>query len=191
MKNTKAKLLVESAVMVAFAFVLSLLKIWEMPFGGSVTMLSMLPIILIAVKNGVKWGLGAAFCYSLTQLAVSGVFAWGLTPTILVGSIMLDYVVAFTVLGVAGVFGKSRKSAIAGTVFACAVRFISHFLSGFILWANLEKFVAFGNTWVNRPVLYSLCYNGAFMLPEIVFTTVGVAVIVNIPAMRKLLNLTK
>lgn len=191
MRNTKVKLLAESAVMIALAFVLSCFKVLEMPFGGSVTLLSMLPIILIAVKNGPAWGFGTAFCYSLTQLAVSGVFGWGLTPIILIGAILLDYIVAFTILGIAGVFGKTRFGTVCGTVAACALRFVSHFFSGFILWANYEKFVAFGSEWVGRPVFYSLCYNGAYMLPEMIFTVVGVAVLVNVTPVRKLMGLTK
>ena len=175
--------------MVALAFVLSCFKILEMPFGGSVTLLSMLPIILIAVKNGAAWGLGAAFCYSLTQLAVSGVFGWGLTPAILIGAIMLDYIVAFTVLGLAGLFKKTREGAICATVVVCVLRFISHFFSGFILWTNYDKFVAFGSEWVGHPVFYSLCYNGAYMLPELIFTVIGVVILVNVPMVRKLLNI--
>lgn len=191
MRNTKIRMLVESAVMIALGYVLSTIPIMQMPFGGKVTLLSMLPIVLIAVKNGPAWGFATAFCYSLTQLASSGVFGWGLTPTILVGAILLDYLVAFTVLGIAGVFGKTRTGAICGTVLACVLRFLSHFASGVILWANYEQFVVFGKEWVGKPVLYSLCYNGAYMLPELIFTVVGMAALVNVPQIRKLMGLTK
>lgn len=191
MRNTRIRMLVESAVMIALGYVLSTIPIMQMPFGGKVTLLSMLPIVLIAVKNGPAWGFGTAFCYSLTQLASSGVFGWGLTPTILVGAILLDYLVAFTVLGIAGVFGKTRVGAICGTALACVLRFLSHFASGVILWANYEQFVVFGKEWVGKPVLYSLCYNGAYMLPELIFTVVGMAVLVNVPQIKKLMGLTK
>lgn len=191
MRNTKVRLLVESAVMIALGYVLSTIPIMQMPFGGKVTLLSMLPIVLIAVKNGPVWGFATAFCYSLTQLASSGVFGWGLTPTILVGAILLDYLVAFTVLGIAGVFGKTRTGAIGGTALACVLRFLSHFASGVILWANYEQFVVFGKEWVGKPVLYSLCYNGAYMLPELIFTVVGMAALVNVPQIKKLMGLTK
>ena len=191
MRNAKVRMLVESAVMVALAFVLSLIKVWQMPFGGSVTLLSMLPITLIAVKNGPLWGFGTAFVYSLTQLAVSGVFGWGLTAGVLAVALLLDYIAAFTVLGAAGCFGKTKTGAVVGTAVACVLRFVSHFLAGYTIWANYEQFVAFGKEWVNMPALYSLCYNGAYMLPELIFTVAATVVFVNVPAIQKLLGLTK
>ncbi|MBQ7660783.1 MAG: energy-coupled thiamine transporter ThiT [Clostridia bacterium] len=190
MRNENVRKLTESAVMIALAFVLSMVKLWHMPLGGSVTLLSMLPILLIAVKNGPAWGFATAFCYSLTQLATSGVFGWGLTPLMLVGSMFLDYILAFTVLGAASLFGKSTKGALVGTVVACVLRFVIHFLSGVVLWTNFEEFVVFGQTWVGRPVLYSICYNGAFMLPELIFTVIGMTVFVAVKPIRKLIGLT-
>ncbi|MBQ9429302.1 MAG: energy-coupled thiamine transporter ThiT [Clostridia bacterium] len=190
MRNGNVRKLVESAVMIALAFVLSLVRIWRMPLGGSVTLLSMLPILLIAVKNGPAWGFGTAFCYSLTQLATSGVFGWGLTPVMLVGSMLLDYILAYTVLGSIALFKKSTAGILFGTVVACALRFVIHFLSGVILWTNFEEFVVFGKTWVGRPALYSICYNGAFMLPELLFTVFGMAIFVTVKPIRKLIGLT-
>ena len=76
---------------------------------------------------------------------------------------------------------------LAGVAIVCALRFLSHFLAGVILWANLEQFVAFGQEWVNRPVLYSIVYNGSFMLPELILTTVGAVVLLKIPQISRLI----
>ena len=195
MKMTKsgpiAKKLSVSAMMLALAFVLSYFTLWKMPFGGTVTPLSMLPICFVSIKFGLKWGLGTAFCYSWLQFiqAVGEISAWGLTPGMLAATILLDYVLAFTVLGLSGILRKKGAGGmIAGTAVACVLRFLVHFASGVILWANFEKFVAFGVEWVNHPVLYSACYNGAFMLPETALTVAGIVVLALVPQVKKLIK---
>ena len=182
-----------SAIFVALATVLSLIKVVKMPLGGSVTLLSMLPIVMISVMLGLKWGFGSAFVYSLIQLilgiALDGLLGWGLTPVMLVGTILLDYIVAFTVLGIAGIFAKKGYAGICGGVaLAVVLRFLSHFLSGFIIFKNLEQFELFGSLFVNRPVLYSLAYNGFYMLPELILTTVAAVILFRLPQIKKLMN---
>lgn len=182
-----------SAIFVALATVLSLIKVVKMPLGGSVTLLSMLPIVMISVMLGLKWGFGSAFVYSLIQLvlgiALDGLLGWGLTPVMLVGTILLDYIVAFTVLGIAGIFAKKGYAGICGGVaLAVVLRFLSHFLSGFIIFKNLEQFELFGSLFVNRPVLYSIAYNGFYMLPELILTTVAAVILFRLPQVKKLMN---
>ena len=181
-----------SAVFVALATVLSFIKVVKMPLGGSVTLLSMLPIVMISVMLGLKWGIGSAFVYSLIQLflgiTMDGLLGWGLTPVMLVGTILLDYIVAFTVLGIAGIFAKKGYAGICGGVaLAIVFRFLSHFLSGFVIFKNLEQFEIFGSLFTNRPVLYSLAYNGLYMLPELVITVVGAAILFKLPQIKKLM----
>ena len=181
-----------SAVFVALATVLSFIKVVKMPLGGSVTLLSMLPIVMISVMLGLKWGIGSAFVYSLIQLflgiTMDGLLGWGLTPVMLVGTILLDYIVAFTVLGIAGIFAKKGYAGICGVVaLAIVFRFLSHFLSGFVIFKNLEQFEIFGSLFTNRPVLYSLAYNGLYMLPELVITVVGAAILFKLPQIKKLM----
>ena len=188
MKRTRTLALVECALMLAVAVALSYVKLFTLPFDGSITLLSMLPICLVAIRHGTAWGLGTAFAYSWFQILQGGVFAWGLTPAMLIGSLLLDYILAFTVLGLAGIFRRHGTVGILlGVAFACALRFLSHVLAGVILWANLEEFVAFGREWVGRPWLYSLCYNGVYMLPETIFTVLGAFVLFRVPQMKKLL----
>ncbi len=168
-KRRKLFILVECAIMVSLAFVLSLIKIWEMPFGGSITLLSMLPICMVALRHGIKWGLGAALVYSCTQALISGAVGWGLSIGVLIVCFLFDYIIAFTVLGLAGIFGnKGFKRQISGIVLACLLRFVCHYISGVTIWSSAALDFGFSN-----PYLYSLLYNGAYMLPETVFTCIG------------------
>ncbi|MBO7293542.1 MAG: energy-coupled thiamine transporter ThiT, partial [Clostridia bacterium] len=171
MNRSRTLALAECTLMLAAAVALSYVKLFQLPFDGSITLLSMLPITLVAIRHGLGWGLGTAFAYSWFQILQGGVFAWGLTPGMLVASLLLDYLLAFTVLGLAGLFRRrGTVGAVGGVALVCVLRFLVHFLAGVILWANFEEFVAFGQEWVGRPWLYSLCYNGVYMLPETVFT---------------------
>ena len=190
MKNNKLRILVEGAVMVALAFGLSLLKIYRFPWGGSVTVLSMLPIIVFSIRNGVGSGLMCSFVYSLTQLAQGiigdGLLGWGLTPLLLVGCIFFDYVGAFTVLGLAGMFRKKGMGGwISGAVIAIALRYVLHILSGSLIFASVGMILDWNieNTWV-----YSIVYNGAYMLPEMILTTVGAVVLFKTGALKMILK---
>lgn len=190
MKQSKSiRALCECAVMLALSVVLSFVKFAQLPFDGAITLASMLPICLVSIKYGLGWGLGTAFCYSWTQILQGGVFSWGLTPGMLIGSLLLDYIVAFTVLGLAGIFRKKGFAGqMLGITLACALRFVVHFLAGIILWANYAEFVAFGAEWVNQPVLYSLCYNGIYMLPDTAIVLVVAALLLRIPQTKRILE---
>ncbi len=188
MKNTK--ILAEGAVMVALATVLSFLKIVQFPWGGSITVLSMLPIVVFSLRYGVKKGLAVSFVYAVIQLGqgilIEGLLGWGLTPTALIACILLDYVVAFSVLCLAGVFGnRNMTGIIAGTILAMTARFVMHYVSGvaiFHSFGELWQGFSTDNTW-----LYSLLYNGAYMLPEAIFTAVGALLLFKTPQMRRIL----
>lgn len=190
-KNNTYKLAV-CAIMVALGAVLSLVKVWKMPFGGSITLFSMLPCAMVSIAFGLKWGIAASFVEAVIQLAfgitMDGVLAWGLTPASLIGVIALDYLLAYTVIGLAGMFRTKGYIGIClGTAAAVALRFVSHLISGAVIFANFEQFVAFGTEWVGRPWFYSLCYNGAYMLPEMIITMVAAAVLFKLPQLKKLL----
>lgn len=190
MKNEKVLTLVEGAVMVALATVLSFIKIINLPWGGSITLLSMLPIVIFSLKRGIGAGLAASFVFSLIQFGqgcAEGLMGWGLTPASLIGCILLDYILAFTVLGLAGLFRKHGiPGMIGGSVLATVLRLVCHYISGMVIFGS------FGELWngltINEPWLYSLLYNGAYMLPEIVFTTVGVVILLSVPQIRKLIK---
>ena len=141
--SQKTQLLVEGAVVIALATVLSFIRIIKMPWGGSVTLLSMLPIVIYSIKNGVKNGLLVAFVYSLVQFGqgvIDGLFGWGLTPGSLIACILIDYIIAFTVLGLAGLFREKGLSGwIIGTVLAIVLRLFMHFLSGVVIWKSFGE----------------------------------------------------
>ena len=190
MKNRKLLTLVEGGIMVAIAAVLSYIRVFKLPWGGSVTLLSMLPIAVFSIRRGVKAGLACSFVYALFELFQGigdGLFGWGLTAGALVSCILIDYIGAFTVVGLAGVFrSKGLKGMVIGTAGAVFLRFVCHFLAGVFIWASCgmlwEGFYT-ENVWI-----YSMLYNGAYMLPEIVFTTVGAAALFAVPQTSKLLK---
>lgn len=191
MKTSKIRILCECAILLAISVVLSYLRFGRswLVFGGSVTPASMLPVMFISVKYGMRWGFLTSFCFSWFQMLQDGFFGFGLTPAMLAASLLLDYVLAFTVIGIAGIFRRHGFWGIlSGVALACALRFLTHFLSGIVLWAQLEQFVAFGKEWVNHPVLYSLCYNGSFMLPETILTVAVAAVLLRLPQVKRLLS---
>lgn len=191
MKNKKSiTALAECSVLVAMSVVLSLIKVWQMPLGGGVTLVSMLPVCLISFRHGLKWGFLSAFADSVFQLifgiTMSGLLGWGLKANMLIGCIMFDYIIAYTVLGIAGIFRKNGTAGIiAGLFIAILLRFASHFLSGYIIFTNLEQWELFGSAFENAPALYSLCYNGMYLLPEFILTAVVVFILIRIPNARK------
>ena len=178
--------LVESAVMIAIGTVLSMFPFsapWA--FGGGVTICSMLPLVIIAHRYGTKWGLFTAFVYSVLQLilGVSNVqFAAGYGFVLAVGVLLLDYILAFTVIGLSACFNGVIKnhlvSIVVGIVFPFALRFVCHFLSGWIIWGVITP-----NEMGLVAPLYSLIYNGGYMLPETIITAL-VAVLTYKPLKR-------
>ena len=191
--TSRTKKMTVCAIMIALATVLSMVKIFKMPLGGSVTLLSMLPIVLISVMYSLSWGVASAGIYAVIQLflgiTLDGLLGWGLTPLMLVGTIILDYLLPFTLLGLAGVFRKKGFAGfVLGTVMVLVLRFVCHFISGYVIFAYLDQFEVFGNTFVGKPALYSVCYNALYMLPELVLTTIGTALVFKSKAVNKLLS---
>lgn len=182
-KKVDVKKLTLSAVMIALSAGLSMIKVVQMPLGGSVTPLSMLPVCMIAIMYGCKWGVFCSFVYSLTQLAldIAAVASWGLTPQALVGTIVFDYLLAFTVLGLSGMFRKHGVPGyIAGIALGISLRMVSHVISGVVFFAS-----SMPEGW-GSPLLYSLAYNGTYMLPEFVLTFAGAIFLLKEPHTSKL-----
>lgn len=188
MKNSKIEKLTLCAVMLALAFVLSFVKIWEFPFGGSITLLSMLPICIVSIKYGLGMGFATAFCYSLLQLFmdVGKAMSWGLSAKAWIGMIIFDYLLAFSVLGIAGLFrNHGNKGYCLGTGIAIIGRFLSSVLSGAIVWESVGEIFGMNiaNTWI-----YSLIYNAAYMLPELVITCTAMAIMVSASGFSKMIR---
>lgn len=175
-KTKKTGTLVECSVLIAMAFVLSFIKIIDMPYGGAVTAASMLPIIIAGYRYGLKWGLITSFTYSILQLltGLSNV-SYATSTTAMIAIILLDYIVAFTVLGLLGVVKKNKHQTgalVLGTLIVCLLRYLCHFITGCTVWAGVSIPTADG-------ALYSLVYNGAYMIPETVVTVYVMALVSN------------
>ncbi|MBQ8967499.1 energy-coupled thiamine transporter ThiT [Ruminococcus sp.] len=188
MKNSKILWLVEGAVMVALASVLSLIKVYKLPWGGSITLLSMLPICIYSIKHGIGKGLAVSFVYALVQmfLDLGEVLSWGLTASTLIACLLLDYLVAYTVIGFAGIFRRKGMAGwIAGTVIALLLRLASHFASGVWIWESAGKLWDGFDT--SNTYLYSLVYNGSYMVPEIIFSVIGAVILFSLPQTKRLI----
>lgn len=167
----KSLRLTETAIMLALGFILSMLTIIKMPFGGSVTAFSMLPIIVIAYRYKTPWGLLAGFAASILQmLAGMSNLTYATSTAALIAIIFLDYIIAFSAMGLGGLFRgkiKDQGTALAlGALVACIVRYICHVIAGCTAWEGVS--IPSGDS-----LIYSLLYNAAYMVPETVVTIVG------------------
>ena len=209
--QTKTKRLTESAMLIAIAVVLELVSksiIPEMPFGGQVTMVAMLPILLISYRHGVKWGLTAGFAYSLVQMMLGaktvgaafqpGYFGDGTMIFNALIMCLLDYVLAYTLLGLGGCFRNSIQNKgtalMCGSFVALGARYLAHIGSGYVLfsgWAEWfftqEGFPAWGASLVASlgpkmlGLTYSVVYNGMYMIPGIILTAIASVLIARVP----------
>ena len=210
-RKATARRITESAMLLAIAIVLELLSkifIPEQPFGGQLTLVSMLPVVLIGYRHGTRWGLVAAFTYALLEMAIGmktvsaaflpGYFGDGTMILKALTMCLLDYILAFTALGLGGIFRnrikKPNVGLMCGSIVALAGRYVCHILSGYILfsgWAEWfftqEGFPAWGAQLAENlsPVglgwVYSLVYNGMYMIPEIILTAVVALILGRIP----------
>ena len=212
--TNKTKRLTESAMLLALAVVLEFtakMIIPEMPFGGQVTLVSMLPVVLISYRHGMKWGFVASFTYALIEMligakTVAAAFQpgyFGDDAMLLNACIMclLDYILAYTLLGLGGAFrndSKPGRGLMLGSLLALASRYAAHVLSGYILfsgWAEWfftqDGFPQWGANLVSSlsPTalgwVYSLVYNGMYMIPEMILTAVAALLIARIPGIVK------
>ena len=180
-KRTNTRALTECALMIAAGTVLAQIKIFTMPYGGSVTLVSMLPFIIVSYRHGTKWGLFTGFVNSLLQMLTNFYLPPAGTFGAVVAMILLDYVLAFMCLGLAGLFAKpftNRKIGVAaGSVTVCFLRFMCSFLSGALLWGSYQSYYDWAvglSVWE-----YSFIYNASYMLPELLITTVAAVAVVS------------
>ena len=156
-KHRSVRLLTEGAILIALAEILSFLPLYKLPWGGSIDF-AMLPILLFCCR----WGFGPAMLVSTAHAILQMLFEGGIA----IGweSIIGDFLLAYAVLGVAGLF---KGNFVLGTVVACAARFAVHYVVGATIWAAYMPETFFGMT-MTTPWLYSALYNGAYMLPDTV-----------------------
>lgn len=211
-KKQKTQAITVSAVMIAFAVSISaicaVMPFLNLPFGGGFTIASMLPIIVVSYMYGTKWGLLTAFVYSIMQMllgfnTVSAFFLPGDSQMVWWRAIivcLIDYVIAYTVLGFGGVFRKrfgATKAIVLGSILAISLRYIAHIVSGAIFfgtWAEWfftqDGFPAWGQAILNTfsgdalAIVYSIIYNGTYMIPEIIITAVVACFVTRIPQIK-------
>ena len=177
-KKDKIRRLVESALMLALSTILAELAVIKFPFGGSVTIFSQVPMVALSYRYGVKWGVFASLAMGVIQLMfglenfsyVNGIDAYLIL-------IFADYIIAFGALGLGGMFRNKIKNpavslALGGAVVS-VIRFVCHFISGVTIWGDYSNGAK--SVWQ-----YSLEYNGGYMLPELIITVVGCAVIASL-----------
>lgn len=170
--NKKVLMLCESGVMIALATVLSLIK-FEFPYGGSITVCSMLPILITGYRCKPLVGCLTGVVYGLVQMLFGmSNFAYATSWQAAVMILLFDYLIAFGVIGLGGAFRGIRNQALGlalGALLASVLRFSCHFLSGITVWAGFAE---------NMPVwLYSLTYNGLYMLPEFGILIAGAVIL--------------
>ncbi len=181
MKNQKLRVLTEGAILIALAEILSLLPLYKFPWGGSVD-LGMLPIIIFCIRHGFGAGMLATTAHGLLQalLGSSGGFVgWQ--------SFLGDYLIAYMVLGVAGLC-KGRF--VPATLLACAVRFLVHYVVGATIWAEYMPETFFGMT-MTTPWVYSALYNGCYMVPCTLLVLVGGLLLMKTPVRKYILEQDK
>ena len=199
-KKQRTQALTVSAIMIAFSVSISaicaVMPFLNLPFGGGFTIASMLPIIIVAYMYGTKWGLLTAFTYSILQMllgfnTVSAFFLPGDSQMLwwrAVLVILIDYVIAYSVLGLGGIFRnkfETKKALVLGSVYAIFLRYLAHIISGAIFfgaWAEWfftqDGFPAWGEKILevfsgnSLSIVYSVIYNGTYMIPEIVITAI-------------------
>ena len=211
----KTKRLTESAMLLSVAIVLELVSkmiIPEMPFGGQVTMVSMLPVVLISYRHGVRWGLTAGFCYALIEMAIGtktvaaafqpGYFGDGALIGNAILMCLFDYILAYTLLGLGGCFRWGIKNQgialMCGSLVALGGRYLAHIFSGYILfsgWAEWfftqEGFPVWGAGLVQNLSaaalgwVYSIVYNGMYMIPEMLLTAAAALILGRMPVITR------
>lgn len=209
--SKQTKRLTESGMLLALAIVLELVSkffIPEMPFGGQITIVSMLPVVLISYRHGIKWGLVSGITYACLEMVLGaktvaaafqpGYFGDGVMIGYALLMCLMDYLLAFTAIGLGGIFRNKIKnpgvSLMCGSLVALGLRYLCHFVSGYLLfgaWAEWfftqDGFPAWGSSLVESlsptvlSVVYSLVYSGVYMIPEMVFTAIAALLLARIP----------
>lgn len=167
LNSKKVRVLAEVSILLALATVLSIFKLYQLPYGGALTLASMFPLILISYRHGVLVGMGCGLVYGLLQQLLSLSYIQGMTLFSALMVIVLDYSLAFGVIGLGGIFKKACKNQttdfIYGSLIACFLRYTCHVIAGCTVWAGLS-------IPTNAAFWYSLLYNAAYMIPEALIT---------------------
>ena len=169
MKNKNLYRICECAVLIAMAVALCFVEIQIGALGGSIDFV-MIPLFVIAFRNGWLYGTASGAVFGLIKCIIGGGIGWGLP------SILLDYVLAYSAVGVAGIFKEKYWAIELSTFVGCFSRFIIHFISGVTIYMITVPTEIAGTTFAN-PVAYSIVYNALYMLPNTVIAIVLMALL--------------
>ena len=170
--RTHLRALCESAIFVAIAVVLNMLRINILPQGGSVNLV-LIPLVVLSIRWGLGWGLMSGLVFGLIKAIMGGGFAWGWQ------SLLMDYFLSGTVIGLAGLFYRQTGwKAICAMLVAGFAQFAVHWLAGVLIWGEWMP-EAFLGMPMASPWFYSLLYNGVYMLPNIVICTGLLAILLH------------
>lgn len=161
-----------AGVSIALAYVLSYVKIYQMPWGGSITLLSMFFVTFVGYLFGPGVGFSAGFIFSILEFLQDG-GSYMLSPF----QVCCDYFLAFTALGLSGLFKGKKNGLVVGYVVAVLARGIFHTIGGYIYWMDYMP----DNFPVSLKVVYPICYNFAYLIPEAVLTVI----VISLPPVKK------
>lgn len=164
------KMLVSSSMMIALTFVLSFIKIYAMPQGGSVTLVAMLPLLLIAFAYGPAVGMLAGFVYGLLHFMISPFIVHPV-------QVLFDYPLPYLAMGIAGYFQNHR---LVGASVAMFTAFLCHVISGVVFFGDYAPASM-------NPLMYSIIYNGSTLLPNLGLVLLALALL----PIKRLLNVLK
>ena len=168
MKQVKlTQKLTETGLMLALATILSIFKLAELPYGGSITLASMLPLIIVSYRYGLGWGSLAGFVFGMIQTLLGmNNLSYATTVIAAVAIVFLDYLFAFSATALGALFRGAKRPTFGfgcAALVVCAVRYLFHVISGCTVWAGLSIPTA-------DALLYSLIYNATYMVPETIVT---------------------
>lgn len=168
MKNnnhvSRTKQLIECSILISIATVLSIIKILELPYGGTITFASFLPMIIISYRHGVFWGFGSGLAFSIIQqlLGINN-FSFVTSWKSVIAVVLLDYIFAFSFVGLGGIFKKIVKkqniALVGGALLVSVIRYACHVISGATVWVGIS-------IPTQAALIYSLIYNATYMIPE-------------------------
>lgn len=167
-KKFNIKSLTITSMMIALAIILEQIKLFQMPQGGSVTLLGMLPIALLGYLLGIKYGVIGGFCVGILNIIFG---AYIIHPV----QLFIDYLLSYSVLGLSGIFRNKNNGLVKGYLFGVMLRYLCFVLSGTVFFGDYAPVKFNALTW-------SIWYNLTFTAVEVLITLI----IINIPALKNL-----
>ena len=158
---------------IALAFICSYIKLFRLPFGGSVTLLSMFFICLPGLIYGFKLGILSSLAFSIITFVISGYY-------VSIPQVCLDYFLAFGLMGACGLFIELGADIKISFCIACVIRFICSSISGFVFFAEYAPSTM-------NPIVYSIVYNATYIFAEMIITVI----LLCLPPMKKVLKTIK